>query len=92
MVEVPLIGQVREKQFSVVQHPAPLAWPVAQLVPVKDGAALMIYGGLSRLEYFLGQILANPAMAGAQVSELIHRAESVCNALAEFGNETEDQD
>ncbi len=76
---VPIIGA--EKSFDVQQHDAPMAYPVSQLIPHQGGATLNVFGGLSKFEYFLGQVLANPAYSGHEADEQIKIVQDVCDAL-----------
>lgn len=77
---VPIIGS--EKTFNVQQHDAPMAHPVAQLIPHQGGATLNIFGGLSKFEYFVGQALANPTLTEANGAEsLIDWVQDVCDVL-----------
>lgn len=78
---VPVIGA--QKTFEVSLNDAPMAFPTSQLVPHGGGATLQIFGGLSKFEYFLGQVMANPAYHAHTPAELIDRVQSVCNALEE---------
>ena len=57
---VPIIGQPKEfEQRLKLQHlKTPNAFPVSQIVPEPDGAKVMMFGGLTKLEWMAGQVAA----------------------------------
>lgn len=57
---VPLIGQPKsvEQRLKLEHLNTPNAFPVTQIVPEPDGAKLMLFGGLSKLEWMAGQVAA----------------------------------
>ena len=62
--KVPLIGQQPVEQRLKLQHlNTPNAFPVSQIVPEPDGAKLMLFGGLTKLEWMSGLIASGDEMS-----------------------------
>lgn len=62
---VPLIGQPKavEQRLRLEYLGTPNAFPVSQVVPEPDGAKLMLFGGLSKLEWMAGMVAAGGEVA-----------------------------
>lgn len=87
---VPLIGQGRQRprdlRFQVQALDTPGAFPVSQVVPTDDGCKVFVMGGLSKLEWMVGQLAQgeSSSLNADTPDEIVERAQALLDAVDRF--------
>lgn len=89
---VPIIGQKqnRDLRFMVQNLGTPGAFPVSQAVPMEDGCKVFVMGGLSKLEWMVGQLATNAVHVldcddrSTPAEAIVERAQALLDAVDRF--------
>ena len=91
---VPLIGHGRQAsrdlRFVVQNLETPGAFPVSQAVPMDDGCKVFVMGGLSKLEWMVGQLATNAVHVldcedkSTPADSIVERAQALLDAVDRF--------